>query len=130
MAVGRDLVAVLPLIRALEVAHEAQPAEAALDVRDGAPERRAVRPFAFAVDHHGLGCPLRERTAQGLVGAAGLTDARLVAVQGLGAERAAGVDGDHDERDPTPDRNLAVARAPATRAGGDVPGLHLRTPFG
>ena len=56
------------------------------------------------------------------VGAAGLADAELVDLQGVGADGAADRRGGDDEREPAEDRLAAVLSAPSACPGGEVRG--------
>jgi len=121
-AVVGDLALVAVAQRRLHVGDVAGPCEAPGDVCDGGGEarvRRAQR--APALHEHLLARLVGEaRGLDRLLGGARLAVGRRGVLELALADEVAGDGRQHDEGDPAEDRLLAVAGAPATRAGSEV----------
>ena len=118
MPVSGDLSGVARLVGALECLGVGNRSEAALDVADDGSEGRVARGGAVALDEHLLDLMLREGVVDRARGAPGLADPALSGGLGLRPDRAADRERDEHERQPAPDRLLAMLSAPAPGAGG------------
>jgi hypothetical protein len=120
VSIGRDASGDAGVIRTFEAPYERQPREPRFDFGDGGTEVRRARLFVPALDEDVLGRRFGEGRFERAVGRRRLADTGLVVVQRLGPEHAAEDERREHERDPSPDRGLAVPGAPASRPGGDV----------
>src|SRR6185437_404028 len=118
MPVSGDLSGVARLVRALECLGVGNRREAALRVADDGSEGCVARGGAVALDEHLLDLVLREGIVNRARGAPGLADPALSRAPGLGPDRVADREGDERERQPAPDRFLAMLSAPASGARG------------
>src|SRR3954454_2482715 len=136
MAVLRDLIGMAGLIGSAEVLDRAVGRDRAGDVVDRGAERRAVHRLRLALNEHDLGLRIGLSEAgllQDVVGVMRLPDVCVLKLDRVHPVLAARHEGDDDEREPTEDRGLPVARTPAAHPGCQVvrvlQGGHV-APFG
>ena len=116
-AVGRDLAVGARVVGPGQIVDEGQLAQSRFDRADGFFDVLAAGGFfaAAGLDQHLLALTVGEGRFQGLTGTGAFADAGLAVGERLRPQRAAERDRGDDEEDPSPDRRLAVAGAPAPR---------------
>ena len=126
MPVGRDLPLIARRVGAIEVLCKGDGGKATLDIGDRRLERGVVRGRGAALDEHLLDLVLREGVVDGALGGSGLADTALSGVLSLRADGAADRECEKHERQPAPDRLLAMLRAPAPHPRRQVHGPSRR----
>src|SRR6266540_2651148 len=120
MAVLRDLRTVCARIRGVDVAHDRERLDAADDLADGDTESSVIRSQRVALNEHRLAGPRRELRVDQSGRTARLAGNRVVLLQLDRAGCLTDQDGDDHESEPAEDRDLPMARTPATHASRQI----------
>src|SRR5215210_3602026 len=120
MAVLRDLSSVCARVRRVDVAHDGERLDAADDVVDGNTESTVIRSQRVALNENRIARLRRELRVDQSGRPARLAGNRVVLLQLDRAGCRTDHDGDDHESKPAEDRDLPMARTPATHASRQI----------